>query len=379
VNFLTGGAGFLGSHIGAELLRRGQETVFLIRGQGKTGGGRRLEKILDWHGVDQALRAQAHLVEGGLADLSPGSGLPRGRKIDRVIHCASDTAFSERHRSRVWAANVEHLRVLLDFVVQERIPSFLHVSTAYVAGKRTGRCPEEPIQNHRFFNVYEESKAAAEAMLLDRCRENDISLTILRPSIIYGHSQTGKTFRFNALYYPVKTALFLRKVFLEDIRERGGHKAAEAGVSLDADGTIHFPLRIDVGTDGGLNLIPVDYFVAAFFAIAREASAGGIFHIVNPHQSRIADIISYAQDQFKFRGIRACPSGDFLTIPRSPLEQLFERYLEAYSPYMKDRRLFADDKSDPILRAHGLVCPAFDAAMCRRCMTYAVENNWATV
>ena len=39
-------------------------------------------------------------------------------------------------------------------------------STAYAAGQRNGCCPEEPIENTNFFNVYEESNAAADAPLL---------------------------------------------------------------------------------------------------------------------------------------------------------------------------------------------------------------------
>jgi nucleoside-diphosphate-sugar epimerase len=376
VNFLTGGTGFLGSHIGAELLRRGQETIFFIRQHGKISAAERLEKILDWHGVDHALRAKARLVEGELGNLSLGLGHQNLHGIDQIIHCASETSFSERHRTRVWTTNVDNLKGLLEFAVQSRIPSFSHVSTAYVAGQRSGPCPEEPIENDVFFNVYEESKAAAERMLLDRCRDEGIRLTIFRPSIVYGHSRTGRTFRFNALYYPVKTALFLQKIFTEDIRERGGKKAAEVGVSIEEDGTIRLPLRIDVGQNCGLNLIPVDLFVDAFFAITEDSPEGGIYHIVNPRQTKIKNIIDYAQNQFKMKGIRPCRPEEFLKKPRNSLEHLFDRYLEAYSPYMKDTRLFSIDKSDPILKRHRLVCPAFEAKMFQRCMTYAVEKEW---
>jgi len=214
-------------------------------------------------------------------------------------------------------------------------------------------------------------------MLLDRCRDEGIRLTILRPSIVYGHSHTGRTFRFNALYYPIKTVLFLQKVFVEDIRERGGVKAAEVGVSIEEDGTTRMPLRIDVGENCGLNLIPVDFFVDAFFAITEDSPNGGIFHIVNPRRTKITDIIVYAQNQFKLKGIRPCHPEEFLKMPCNSLEQLFERYLEAYSPYMKDTRIFSTDKSDPILKRHRVVCPEFDAKMFQRCMTYAVEKEWA--
>jgi len=377
VNFLTGGTGFLGSHIGAELLRRRQETIFFIRKRRAMSGTERLEKMLNWHGVDRAQRAKAHVVEGDLENLGLELGRQMSDGIDRIIHCASDTSFSERKRKQVWSANVESLKGLLDFAAQSRISSFLHVSTAYAAGKRSGSCPEEPIEQEEFFNVYEEAKAAAEHMLLERCGDEGIPLTVIRPSIVYGHSRTGRTFRFNALYYPVKTALFLRKIFAEDIRERGGVKAASAGVSMEKDGTIRLPLRIDVGEDGGVNLIPVDFFVRAFFAILEDSTNGGIYHIVNSKQTPITDIINWAQNQFKLKGIQPCSPDEFKKTPRNSLEQLFERYLEAYAPYMKDGRIFLAEKTDSILKRHCFVCPEFDANMFQRCMAYALEKEWS--
>ena len=371
VTFLTGGTGFLGSHIGAQLLRKGEEVVFLVRGNQKMTAEARLRNILDWHGVDPPLRTKARLVQGALEN--------PGLAIDRIIHCASDTSFSERNRKRVWASNVDFLDDLMDFAVRSRIPSFIHISTAYVAGRRSTPFPEEPVDGKDFFNVYEESKATAEHMLLQRCSKENIRLTIIRPSIVYGYSRTGRTFRFNALYYPVKTALFLQKIFLEDIRERGGEKAAEAGVAVEPDGTTTLPLRLEVVENGGVNLIPVDFFTDAFFALIQDSPGGGIYHIVSPTLTKIEDIIQYGQDQFKLKGIRACSPEDFQETPRNSLEQLFKRYLEAYSPYIKDTRIFLTQKTDPVLKRHGIVCPAFDKNVFHRCMSYAVATNWTSL
>jgi nucleoside-diphosphate-sugar epimerase len=213
-------------------------------------------------------------------------------------------------------------------------------------------------------------------MLLRRFQDENVRLTILRPSIVYGDSRTGRTFRFNALYYPVKTALFLRKVFEEDIRERGGEKASKVGVSIEPDGTTRLPLRIETAENSGVNLIPVDFFVDAFFAVIEGSPNGGIYHIVNPDQTKIADIIDYAQNQFNLKGIRSCGPEDFQRTPRNSLEQLFDRYLEAYLPYIKDRRIFLTTKTNPILIHRGIVCPEFDKSMFHRCMSYAIDNDW---
>lgn len=368
VTFLTGGTGFLGSHIGAELLKRGETVFFFTRASRKMPAAQRLKIILDWHGIDSSLRINARMVEG-IPD-KPIQG------IGRVIHCASDTSFAERSRERVWASNVDFCQDLMDFALSSRIPSFVHISSAYAAGRRSGPCPEEAVSSTRFYNVYEESKAAAESLLLQRCAGKNISLTIIRPSIVYGDSRTGRTFRFNALYYPVKTALFLRRIFMEDIVERGGERAADAGVSLEPDGTTVLPIRIEVQEKGGLNLIPVDFFAYALFTLIQDSPGGGIYHIVSHSLTRVQDIIDYAKELFKIEGIRSCGHDDFLSKPRSSLELLFARYIEAYTPYIKDTRMFLTDKIDGILQHHGVVCPPFDKKMFRRCMSYAATNGW---
>lgn len=370
MTLLTGGTGFLGSHIGAELLERGEETYFFIRGNRKTPAADRLQNILSWHNVDRSLRSKAHSIEE-----IPKKPLPR---INRIIHCASDTSFSERKRQQVWEANVDFCEALVDYAVKARIFSLVHISTAYAAGRQCGPCPEEPINNQRFYNVYEESKAVAENLLLERCRKENIRLTIIRPSIVYGDSRTGRTIRFNALYYPVKTALFLKKIFVEDIREKGGEKAAEAGVAIEPDGFTRLPIRIEVEKNSGVNLIPIDVFIKALFALIDEPSTEGIYHIVNPELTRIEDIIGYVQNQFKLNGIRASYPEDFLLKSRNSLELLFERYLEAYSPYIKDTRIFLADRAYPLLKNHGIVFPKFEQNMFQRCMTYAVSKDWVS-
>jgi len=56
---------------------------------------------------------------------------------------------------------------------------------------------------------------------------------------VYGDSRNGRTTRFDAVYYPVKTILFLRDLYEKDISERGGRKARETGVRIDEKGFVH--------------------------------------------------------------------------------------------------------------------------------------------
>jgi nucleoside-diphosphate-sugar epimerase len=379
---LTGGTGFLGSHIAARLLADGYQLTLLARPKKQASASTRVDELLDWHGVDPALRKNARVI-GGRID-APNFGLDAGTysdllgNIDEIVHCASDTSFSERKRVNVEAVNVAGLENVLDSAVQSGC-FFLHlISTAFVAGKVTGPCPEAFVNPPEFTNVYEETKCRAEWTARERASEAGIRLSIFRPSIVYGHSETGRSLLFNALYYPVRTALFLKSLYEVDIRERGGLKAAEMGVRIERDGSTYLPLRMEVNSRGGINLVPVDYFVEAFRAIMEEALDGGIFHIVNSRLKKIEEIIEYAKRLFRLKGIEPCSAEDFERAPKNALETLFAAYLEAYGPYIKDERVFETEKSGPILLRKGISCPEFGFEIFSRCMTYAVEVGWGS-
>jgi len=379
---LTGGTGFLGSHIAASLLGEGYQLTLLARPKRQVAASARIDQLLDWLGIDTALRKNARVIEGRIDEpnlgLDPGTYSDLLRNIDEIVHCASDTSFSERKRANVEAVNVAGLENVLDLAARSDC-FFLHlISTAFVAGKVTGPCPEAFVNPREFTNVYEETKCRGEWTARERASEAGIRLSIYRPSIVYGHSETGRSLLFNALYYPVRTALFLKNLYEADIRERGGRKAAEMGVRMESDGWTYLPIRMEVSSRGGINLVPVNHFVEAFRAIMEEALDGGIFHIVNSRLKKIEEIIEYGKKLFRMKGIEPCSAEDFERAPKNALETLFAAYLEAYGPYIKDQRVFETENSGPILRRKGISCPDFDFEVFSRCMTYAVEVGWGS-
>jgi nucleoside-diphosphate-sugar epimerase len=377
---LTGGTGFLGSHIAAHLLREGYRLVLLARPDKQLGARERMDRLWDWFGLASALRERARVIESRIdrpdLGLDPGAHSNLLESVDGIVHCASDTSFLKRKRAEIESVNIEGARHILDFAAQGRCTVFHLVSTAYVAGRTSSPCREELARPAGFTNIYEETKCRAEWLATQACREAGIQLSIYRPSIVYGDSKTGRSLIFNALYYPVRTAVFLRRLFEADIRERGGRRALEMGVHLDGDGWMFMPIRMAVGEGGGISLVPVDYFVRAFAAIWEEALEGGIFHIVNPRLKKIRDIIGYATRLFRIRGIEAVERFDSDRHPRNALEALFDCYLEAYNPYIQDMRIFDTKNAGPILERKGLRCPKLDYDVFSRCMTYAVDVDW---
>ena len=265
---------------------------------------------------------------------------------------------------------------MLSLAVKSRCAVFHHISTAYVAGRRTGLCREEFVETEHFNNVYEETKYRGEELVREACRRAGIRMMVYRPSIVYGDSRSGRSLRFNALYFPVKTTAYLKELFLRDIQDGTGRQAAAMGVTLDPDGAVRLPIRIETQANGRINAVPVDFFVRACLALMEARPGGGISHIVHPSGTPLEDLVVFARKFLELRGIKAVIARDFAVRERNPLESLMDRYLDIYRPYMVDTRVFSQEKTEPILRSDGIVCPDLDYERFARCMQYAVDTDW---
>ncbi|MEX0429725.1 SDR family oxidoreductase, partial [Nocardioides sp. DS6] len=146
---LTGVTGFVGEALLHLLLTEVPDVRLsvLVRPKGSTSGTTRTEKLLAKPifaeaveaagGVEALMAARVGVVDGDLSDPPP---LPRD--LDAVVHCAGDVSF-DPPVDDAFATNVVGVRALLDRV-REANPDahYLHVSTAYVSGRRRGHIPE---------------------------------------------------------------------------------------------------------------------------------------------------------------------------------------------------------------------------------------------
>jgi nucleoside-diphosphate-sugar epimerase len=374
--FITGATGLLGSHLVKALAEAGHKVTVLVRP--KTGRDR-FHRIVRWLEIPEKLKQSIHVIEGDL--LAPSFGLPESEhaslaeSVREIIHCAADTSFSQTKHEQVEAVNVGGMQNVLELAGEGGCLFFHHVSTAFVTGKTRDYCPEEltgpSASTNNFNNPYEETKYKAEHLAADFCRDAGIRLNMYRPSIVYGNSVNGKTFRFNALYHPLRAIHRLYESYRADLHTQGGKNAGKVGVHREDNGALFFPLSVPVKRGCGINIIPIDFFISTFLKIFNRCTDGNIFHIVQKQNTKIEDIVAYTARYFSLEGLKS----SYTNGSKAPLDKLFSIYNKVYMPYFQDSRKFSFDH----VKECGIIpyaAGAFTFEQYRTCMDYALQTEW---
>jgi nucleoside-diphosphate-sugar epimerase len=370
---ITGATGFLGGFLAAELIKRGRRTVLIVRPKGKETASQRVESLLRFFSIDAKHKP---VVISAEID-KPGLGLLEEHRlilkdVPEVLHCAADTSFAERKKQEIETTNLQGLQNVFDVV--PNCERFFHMSSAYSAGTQEGLIREEIQYPQGFHNPYEQSKNEAEKLITDLCREKGTNLTIFLPSITYGDSDTGKSLRFNALYFPVRTLLLFRDSLKKDILEKSGKRAAALGAFLNENGSMHLPVTFP--GNGSLNLVPIDFLVKAVTAI-MDSGETGIFHVVNPKSDNIRQLVQYMEMHYSISGLKVSEEAvNGGPLQGGPLQTLINSYMDVYYPYFCDKRSFSDYRTGKILKPLGIECPELTSAVFKRCMDFAIEADW---
>jgi len=374
---LTGATGFLGSHIMAGLLLKGKGIVIIGRSSEGESLKERIRKLLRWFGIEH-LEELLEIYETDFLKIRMGLGEDEFEKLCKrrlsIIHCASDTSFGEKNREKVMKSNVGNLSEILNFALKSRTSFFHFISSAYAAGTDGIECPEALVNSVHFNNVYEESKAHAENIVSQRCREDKLPYTIIRPSIVYGDSVTGRSLRFNALYYPVRSLQYIRDIYVADIKNNNGIKSTECGIYINKEGMLHLPVRIFIPNEGKINLIPVNYFTETILTIIDQPSIETFYHITTNNPETMENLASYTERFLNITGLEVVIGTPSVDEMRNPPEELFDFFIREYRPYISDRRIFM--RTNTNMATHGSLPTDLSYEIFQRCMAFAVSSDW---
>ena len=264
VHFFTGFPGFITSQLIRELFRKNKTqevTVVVLPGELLKANTERQRIIREFPaGV-------IHIVEGDIT--LPNIGFDNQMlqemipQIDVVWHLAAiyDLAVP---RDIAWKVNVHGTAMVNDFVrTLPNLKRYMYFSTAYVAGTREGLLREDELVRPRAFkNYYEETKYEAEHLVEDL--KAKVPVTIIRPGIVRGHSETGETIKFDGPYF------FLNMV----------------------DKLKCLPFIPYVGqSKSTINVVPIDYIIEAVTFLADEPSAEGkTLHLTDPYPHPVQEV-----------------------------------------------------------------------------------------
>jgi UDP-glucose 4-epimerase len=176
---VTGGAGFIGSHMVLELLDAGEDVVVLDN----------LSTGFRW-----AVPDQAEFVEGDVGDHALVRRLLSGHGIDAIIHFAGSVVVPESVADPLgyYLNNTCKSRTLIAAAVEAKIPHFIFSSTAAVYGMPR----ENPVAEDALLlpmSPYGTSKLMTELMLRDTAKATALRYVALRYFNVAGADPRGRS------------------------------------------------------------------------------------------------------------------------------------------------------------------------------------------
>ena len=406
--FLTGATGFLGSHLTARLLLDGHRVKVLARSSKNTSAEDRVHQILRDVGVGRFENLTVLEGDIGLANLGLTAELRKEliSSIEEIWHCAASLSFQEEDRDQIFRMNVDGTVHVLDLVKMLPTHRLHHVSTAYIAGNRSGIALESEIDiGQKFKNPYEESKCRAEQIVADAYRTGRVKPSIYRPSIVIGDSKSGRATHFHGVYAFIRalwTALErLRRRTTRttvgavregqgrrpaaSIREAQGRRPAAsireaqgrqpaASITDRAAGLVNLPLRVLGVENQTLNFVPIDYVVDGMLEISRrEDSIGGTYHLTNPVPTKNGFWLPNICRILGVQGIRLVGESSFVKTPTSKLEALFQKQMAFYYQYLQGEPRFDCRRVLEALKNTGIQCPQVTVEFISKMMGWYVD------
>lgn len=176
--FVTGGTGFVGSHVARELARQGADLRLLVRSGSST---KNIEEL------------KADVVTGDLRQ--PESLEKAVAGCDAVFHVAADYRLWVRDPEEMYRANVEGTRALLDAARKNGVRRVVYTSSVATMGFTSNGHPADensPVSLQNMIGPYKRSKFMAEQVAIEAARSG-MEVVIVNPTTPVGERDIKPT------------------------------------------------------------------------------------------------------------------------------------------------------------------------------------------
>ncbi len=359
--FLTGGTGFLGAHLLAELLGRTRARIHcLVRAGDAAEGGRRLRSALQSRELWRAGMADRILaVPGNLG--APRFGLAEeafrdlAERVDAVYHCGAWVNFTYPYKI-LKPANVLGTVEALRLAGLGRAKPLHFVSSIAAVPEIEYGYRDEPqvLEDDEtgsisgLFGGYGETKWVGE-QLCRLARSRGIPATIYRPTVLSGDSRTGLGNTHDMVWNLIKGSIQMG--------------VAPAG-------------------DEPLDVAPVDYVAASIVHLSlRDESLGRLFQLPHPQVPLWREVFAVVRDYgypLRFMGLeewteytlellKEDTAGENALSPFAPMVSIADNYSETARREQRTGKLkpliFDDRNTREGLRGSGITCAPLDSAL----------------
>lgn len=339
---LTGATGFLGMEVLVRLLEQDDtEIIALVRAADREQASERMRGVLArlYEEPPDGLGQRLVAIPGDVAAEDLGLTGRERRQITStttaIVHCAAAISFDLPLEEAV-AINTTGTQRLLDLAADtDRLTRFVHVSTAYVAGRTQGTFSEGDLERDQVFrNTYEASKYEGERRVSERA--DSLPLVVARPSIVVGDRRSGWTPAFNVIYWPLRA--FARGL-LDDL---------------------------PVDPRGVLDVVPVDYVADALVHLLDRTEIAGRLHLVAGRKALTnADLITLACEWLGRPPPRLHAAAQLPNVDEA----------QTYLPYFDVATRFDDQRARELLGSAGIETASF-ADFFATIVAYAERAKW---
>ena len=334
--FLTGFPGFIAARLIRELAQGGARFLLLVQPAFMVRAQEEVARLAEETGTGAD---RFRLIEGDITRAHLGmndAGFELACAETTVLfHLAAIYDLGVR-REPAMRVNVEGTRRVNEFARLCRgLTRYHYVSTCYVAGLRTGLIREDELEHAAGFrNFYEETKYLAELEVEQLKAE--LPVTIHRPAVVCGDSRTGETAKYDGVYYLIKyLRLWPRLLSLANIGNR----------------------------DVRLNIVPVDFVVAAMAALAGdERAVGATVQLADPQPLTTGELFETISELLAGRG-------SFVRLPKPlvraslalPFSEKLTQLPRVGVPYFFLDQTYDTRRAAALLAPHGVACPPFNS------------------